>query len=79
MELHMWTNEFDFVIAETADEARQIAVSNMGFDAEETGDFAKMSSDRDFTFVTGDGEKIKKKISEWINQQGKGYFANSEY
>lgn len=79
MELHMWTNEFDFVIAETAEEARQIAVSHMGCDEEEAGDFETMNSDGDFTFVTEDAGKLTQKISEWISQVGKGYFANSEY
>lgn len=82
--LHMWSNEFDFVIAETAEEAHQIWIN--WCDGEEPLPFdecgwEELNPDSFFTFIdcNYDYRKIKKRVREFISERGKGYFACSEY
>jgi hypothetical protein len=75
----MWSNDIDFVIAESADEAKRIVTEHYGCDQDDVGDFETQNEEKEFTLRLDDGEKVTKRISEWIAEFGKSYFACTEY
>ncbi len=87
--LKMFTNEVDFVIAETEEEAKEfvrqawIGDGSMTDCMEEFDEMVLtvMDMNKSFKFdKEGDGSKIEvKTIQEFIEQYGKGYFASTEY
>lgn len=78
--LNMYETEVDFVIAESEEEAMKFLLEQ-GYDESDLVEMELniMSDDQDFTLVQPDGSKEVKKISQWINEKGKGYFACTEY
>jgi hypothetical protein len=75
----MWSNEFDFVIAESAGEARQIVMDHYGQDEYEGMEFEQMNEELEFTLRLDDDQKEKKQVKDWIAEFGKSYFACTEY
>lgn len=87
--LKIWTNDTEYVIAESADEAIQIASDLTGVPI---GDYAEdvwyaRPDDKPFTFVyeedyeyRGSPERRETHTSaEWVALHGRGYFACSEW
>ncbi|MHC4397426.1 MAG: hypothetical protein ACYS1A_17435 [Planctomycetota bacterium] len=79
MDLFMWSNEFDFVIAESADEARQLVMDHYGIEDYEGGEFEQANEEQEFTLRLDDGQKETKRVRDWIAEFGKSYFACTEY
>ena len=79
MELCMWSNDIDYVIAESADEANQIVTDHYGCGQEELGVFEAEDGEKEFTLRLEDETKITKQIADWVKERGKGYFACTEY
>ena len=82
--LHMWTNDVDFVIAETPEEAHRICVDQYGGDDNDqtVDDWEKMEPSKMWTlWIDGHphGETIKCPVSEHIARNGKGYLGSTEY
>lgn len=75
----MYTNEFDFIIAEDETEVNKIAVE-YGYDMDflEEVEWLPLADDFVFTLQHEDGTLEAKAVSEWINECGKGYFAWSD-
>ena len=80
MNLKMWTNDCDYVIATTVEEAKQICIDTCGYGRDEVDewDWEEVPRDQDFTFDDGD-QHIKETIGHFILEYGRGYFACSEY
>ncbi len=81
-ELQMWTADGceEFIIAETAEEARGVVVAMCG-DYEELDPLSKwyaMPLDKEFTY-DDDGKIIRKTIREFIATSPRGYFASTNY
>lgn len=79
MGLCMWSNEVDYVVAESADEAKQIVSDHYGCGDEDLGIFEEEAVEKEFTLRMEDGTKITKLIADWVKERGKGYFACTEY
>jgi len=81
--LQMWHNGYDFVICETAEEARALVMETTGCDADGAdGDgWEAWAPDRDFSLVEADGNLPtgKRPVREWIEMAGRGYFASTEW
>lgn len=83
--LQMWTNDVDYVIAETEDEAKEIMKTKiyptdpyMHEEIDEC-DWGCLDSEDDFIFREDDGTDTTKTVAEFIRINGRGYFACSEY
>ena len=78
--LHIYTNEMDYVIAESSQEACEIMMHESGLDEEEAGEFHQYPDGADFTMHGySPDENRMKKAREWCLEHGKGYFASSEW
>ena len=79
-ELFLWTNETDFIIAESEDDCWKIYSELMQMDIEVESDEMEWSKvTRDFTLHYEDGRDVTKSVEEWIEEKGRGYFASTEY
>jgi hypothetical protein len=75
--LKMWTNDTDYVIAESAEEAREIIRSIYGgLDDDEIGELGILADDA-FDFQHDNGEIETKTVAEWIAQYGRARASNS--
>ena len=79
--LQMWTNDIDYIITRSEEEAEEIAMKTMGYGKDDLEEVTwyKMSLDSMFTYRTEDGDDVKKTVKEFIKEYGEGYFACSEY
>lgn len=85
--LSMWSNGEDYVIARNLQEAHGYVVkvmfggdSESFYDLERDGpDWYKVDPNINFTYRNIDGTDVVKTIQEFIDINGAGYFANSEY
>ena len=79
--LKMWKGAVDFVIAETAEEAQQIAMAQHDCTAEEVGEFTARNDADLFVLFEGDpsGDDVTKPTGEWVREHGRGYFACTEW
>ena len=82
MDLHVWTNDEEYVIAATPDDADAVMreVGHVMTD-EEKGQFYRLPDDRPFTFCPDNDEAsvVKKTCAEWCAEKGRGYFCAVNY
>lgn len=87
MGLHVFTyDEREYVIAETAEEAREYypfddVFQGDGIEIEQCSDeqMLKVWYGEDNIAAHGKGELIEKTMGEWAEQEGAGYFCTTEY
>jgi hypothetical protein len=89
MPLKIWTNDVDYVIAESADEAVEIASDLTGAPIGDYADdeWTAWPDDKPFTFRYDEGDEYPgsperretRTGAEWVALRGRGYFACSEY
>lgn len=83
--LEMWTNEMDFIIAESEEDAKQILREIYGNDAlviQECVDevtWCTMDPNSKFDFGNDDGTITTRTVEEFIQINGRGYFACADY
>ena len=81
--LEMFTTEFDYVIAESEQEARKFCADYYGDEeALDEMEFEVMDMEADFTFAPDPDDrstKETKKVRQWIEERGAGYFACTEF
>lgn len=74
--LRMFTNDSDYVIAESAEDARSILRETVGELDEDMAAFVEVDNGTDFDFQESDGETTTTKtVGQWIAEKGRGYFA----
>ena len=78
--MKMFTNDFDFVIADTPEEAKKIAIETQGYSVEDLdcSEFEPMDGRKMFTLRTDD-TSTRQRIAKFVKEYGKGYFACTEY
>lgn len=76
----MWFDGYDWYIAESADEAQkfQIELTGEDQDRDSSNEFVSVDPDSDLTFVDDDGKRETRKVSEWLKDHTKGFFASTE-
>ncbi|WP_437310078.1 hypothetical protein [Sorangium sp. So ce388] len=80
----VWTNDCDYVVAESAEEAKRLARAFYGGndDPSDASAFEPCRDDRPFTFHE-DGSRasqgVTKTFGEWAAERGRGYFCTSEF
>lgn len=85
MALHMWTNDHEWVIAESEDDAWAVWEAHIGekrADYQASMEWHKCDPTKPFTFVDVDEDppvKTTKTRAEWIAEHGRGYFASEDY
>ena len=76
MHLKMFTDDYEFVIAESVADVKAILVelhySPECFDPDH---WTAMDESRDFTYVDDANVERTKTVREWIDAVGRGYFA----
>lgn len=80
-ELKIWTNDSDFVIAESAEDAAAVLYEETLTPPEKTS-FHACDNSRSFTFYedgTRAREGVTKTFGEWAAERGRGYFCTSEF
>lgn len=79
--LRLWSNDYDFIIAENKEEAIALAAKFFSSDKEsfEEGDWYALREGDHFTYTDLYGRSHKKTVAEWIEERGKGYFASEWY
>lgn len=79
--LKMWSNGYDFIIAETERQAKKFLIETCGQLDQETieGDgWHFLKNNENFNYWDGD-QTIVKTVEQWCNEHGSGYFATTEY
>lgn len=82
--LKVWTNDCDYVVADSAEEAMRLARDFYGsaLDPSDAAVFEPCKDDRPFTFHA-DGTRatpgVTKTFAEWAAERGRGYFCTSEF
>ena len=83
--LQMWTNEVDYVIAETKDRATELTCKSYGCRPDDMTDMEWLvySPDKHFRFHDEQrfgGEIVRDRPAQWfIDVYGEGYFACTEW
>jgi hypothetical protein len=81
MDLHVYTNDDEFVIAASPDDAKAVMIESGCFhESDEQPSWRQMSDAQPFTadLDTGDGP-VKKTCGEWAKERGRGYFCAANY
>lgn len=88
MDLSVFTNDYEWVIAKTLAQALRIVKETTGYEypEDETGDWYELSDENilsiwwedDRVAEIGTGTLVEKPCGEWIEQIGKGYLCSSE-
>lgn len=71
-ELHVFTNETDWIIAKDKDDMAVIASTEMGYDGDFIDDFNILNGDTELVFTPEDGEPITKTAEQWCKERGRG-------
>jgi hypothetical protein len=81
--LHMYTNDNDYVIAASIDDARAVYIGQLGdpadIERDDCLDFREDDDDRVFTLVQEDGSKKSMTCRQWCDTEGRGYFASEDW
>lgn len=81
-DLHVWTNDEEFVIARDVDDADAV-MREVGctMTAEEKRQLYRLPDERPFTFCPDNDEAtaVKKTCAEWCAEKGRGYFCAANY
>jgi len=80
-DLEMWTNDFDYIIAHSKEEAIELAKKIVGYGDDDLAEceWLAMDPDKDFYYEHADGSRETRTVAEWIEWSGKGYFACSDF
>jgi len=82
--LDLWTNDYDYAIAMTEEEAVNMAAKYHGYEKPWTNlEKSKLQrkgwyvypSDKNFGFALDDNTEWKKTALEWVTEFGRGYFS----
>lgn len=79
-DLHVFENDvIDWIVAESADEARQIAFEHSGKSDEYADlEYTQCPDDQPLT-INEDGNETTKTCAEWCTINGKGFLCSTEY
>jgi hypothetical protein len=78
-DLHVWTDEEEFVIAASPEDADAV-MRDMRYDGPPIA-WWQMPDDRPFTYCPDNDEAtaVKKTCAEWCAEKGRGYFCSANY
>lgn len=71
----------DYIIAYSLEDAKKVSKNVNGYsdDELEEWDWWTLDEESEFSYEDADGKRDTKKVREWIEEYGEGYFASSEY
>lgn len=87
MSLHIWTNGWTWVVAESANAALLLAADAMGYTdpaqyQKDTDDmpanWVSIPDDEDFTIDIEDEGKVTKPAGRWVVEHGRGWLSSLE-
>jgi hypothetical protein len=80
--LSVWTNDCDYVVAESADDADAITKERWPGHVGNADHWSECHGDGPFTLY-GSGDRstlgVTKTFAEWAAERGRGYFCTSEF
>lgn len=77
--LHVWHNEYDWVVAESAAQAVELHHEHSGCTVDEIGDFEMWADDRTLTINDDDGPAQTKTCAEWATASGPGFLCSTNW
>lgn len=83
-QLRLWTDDVDFVVAETPDEARRIVIERIGYGEDDVPpvlEWREVPPSDQFTIWEdhpGSGKRETRPVGEWIAAHGRGLLASTE-